>query len=74
MAKNDEQIMSALLLVCAWIFPVTDKEFKMVQKDIARRKGKEAEEVTEEEKRTLEKVTGFAYEALWNAQNAGMKQ
>ena len=46
----------------------------MVQKDIARRKGKEVEEVTEKEKRTLEKVTGFAYEALWNAQNAGMKQ
>ena len=67
-------IMSALLLVCAWIFPVTDKEFKMVQKDIARRKGKEVEAVTEKEKATLEKVTGFAYESLWNTQNAGIKQ
>ena len=66
-------IMSALLLVCAWIFPVTDKEFKMVQKDIARRKGTETEAVTEEEKAALEKVTGFSYDKLWNPGNAGLK-
>ena len=66
-------IMSALLLVCAWIFPVTDKEFKMVQKDIARRKGAEKEAVTEEEKAALEKVTGFSYDKLWNPGNAGLK-
>ena len=67
-------IMSALLLVCAWIFPVTEKEFKMVQKEIARRKGTETEKVTEKEKAALEKVTGFSYEKLWNPENAGLKR
>ena len=66
--------MSALLLVCAWIFPVTEKEFKMVQKEIARRKGTETEKVTEKEKAALEKVTGFSYEKLWNPENAGLKR
>lgn len=67
-------IMSALLLVCALLFPVTEKEFKMVQKDIARRKGTEKEKVTEKEKAALEKVTGFSYEKLWNPENAGLKK
>ena len=67
-------IMSALLLVCAWILPVTEKEFRMVQKDIARRKGTEVEEVTEDEKAVLEKVTGFSYEKLWNTENAGLRR
>ncbi len=67
-------IMSALLLICAWIFPVTDKEFKLVQKDIARRKGTEEGEPTAEEKKALEKVTGFAYDALWKTENAGLKR
>ena len=67
-------IMSALLLICAWIFPVTDKEFKLVQKDIARRKGTDESVATEEEKAALQKVTGFAYDQLWNAKNATMKR
>ena len=67
-------IMSALLLICACIFPVTEKEFRMVQKDIARRKGQEAGEATAEEKAALEKVTGFSYDRLWNPKNAGQKQ
>ena len=67
-------IMSALLLVCAWLFPVTDKEFRLVEKEIARRKGTEEGETTEEEKKALEKVTGFAYEKLWNPANAGLKK
>ena len=67
-------IMSALLLICAWIFPVTDKEFKLVQKDIARRKGAEEGEPTAEEKKALEKVTGFSYKKLWNPENAGLKR
>ena len=53
---------------------MTEKEFRMVQKDIARRKGLEAEEVTEKEKAALEKVTGFSYDKLWNPENAGVKK
>ena len=67
-------IMSALLLVCAVLFPVTDKEFKMVQKDVARRKGTEQSEASEEEKAALRKVTGFDYEDLWNPLNATLKR
>ncbi len=67
-------IMSALLLVCALLFPVTDKEFKLVRKDIARRKGSEEGEASEEEKAALKKVTGFDYENLWNPLNATLKK
>ena len=67
--------MSALLLICAILFPMTDKEFNMVQKDIARRRmPAAAAPATDEEKAALEKVTGFKYEDLWNPANAGLKK
>ncbi|MBQ6388923.1 MAG: MFS transporter [Mogibacterium sp.] len=66
-------ILSALLLICALLFPVTDKEFNLVQKEVARRKGDEAGEATEEEKQILKKVTGFEYDDLWKKENAGLK-
>ena len=53
---------------------MTDKEFRMVQKDIARRKGEETEPATEEEKDALEKVTGFEYDRLWSPLNATLKK
>ena len=52
-------ILSLLLLVVNVFFPIARKEFQIVQKDIARRKGLETEAPTEEIL-TLEKVTGFA--------------
>ena len=67
-------IMSALLLICAVLFPVTEKEFKLVRKEVARRRGEDATEATEEEKAALKKVTGFAYEDLWNPLNATLKK
>ena len=67
-------IMSALLLICAVLFPVTDKEFKLVQKEIARRKGTDQSVATEEEKAALQKVTGFRYEDLWERTNATLKK
>jgi oligogalacturonide transporter len=66
-------ILSALLLVCALAFPVTDKEFKLVQTEVARRKGEDNSVTTEEEKAILKKVTGFDYEKLWSKKNAGLK-
>ena len=30
--------------------------------------------LTPEEKKALEKVTGFAYDALWKTENAGLKR
>ena len=67
-------ILTLLLLIVDLFFPITKKEFNMIQKDIARRKGIEPEAATQEEKLLLEKVTGFAYDSLWNTKNAGMKQ
>ena len=67
-------ILTLLLLIVDLFFPITKKEFNMIQKDIARRKGTETEAATQEEKLLLEKVTGFSYDALWNIKNAGMKQ
>lgn len=67
-------ILSLLLLVVNVFFPIARKEFQIVQKDIARRKGLETEASTEEEILTLEKVTGYAYDKLWNPENAGMKK
>ena len=66
-------ILSLLLVITNIFFPITGKEFNMVQKDIARRKGTESEPATEEEKAALKKVTGFDYEALWNPANSGTK-
>ena len=65
-------ILTVLLIVVNIRFPITGKEFRMVQQDIARHKGEESTAPTEEEKSALHKVTGFAYEALWNPKNAGL--
>jgi oligogalacturonide transporter len=67
-------ILTALLIVVNLFFPITGREFDMVQKDIARRRGSEDAVVTDAEKEALQKVTGFAYDALWNPQNAGLRR
>ena len=67
-------ILSALLLIVAILFPVTSTEFDLVQKEVARRKGEETGEATDEEKKMLEKVTGFSYDRLWSKENAGLKK
>ena len=67
-------ILTALLIVVNLFFPITGREFDMVQRDIARRRGSEDAVVTDAEKEALQKVTGFAYDALWNPQNAGLRR
>ncbi len=52
------------------LFPVTKKEFDIIRKEVARRKGEDTSVITPEEKEVCEKVTGFAYEKLWNKDNA----
>ena len=63
-------VLITLLFVVAAIFPLAGKEFAIVQKEIARRKGEDSSTITEEEKQICEKVTGFAYDNLWNPRNA----
>lgn len=64
-------ILITLLFLVAAIFPLTGKEFKVIQNEISRRKGENPSQITDEEKMICEKVTGFAYDDLWNLKNAG---
>ena len=51
-------------------FPMNKKEFEMIRKEVARRKGEDDSEITPQEIEVCEKVTGFAYDKLWNKDNA----
>lgn len=62
-------VLVTLLLIFGYIFPITKKEFDVVQRDIARRKGDDDSTATEEEKRILKCITGFEYDKLWNEEN-----
>jgi oligogalacturonide transporter len=62
-------ILITLLLISGLIFPLTRKEFRVVQTEIARRRGEVLSKTTEEEKKICEKVTGMPYENLWNKNN-----
>ena len=62
-------VLTILLMITGWVFPMTGKEYAVVRKEIARRKGEETSPVTEEEIRICEKVTGFGYGRLWDRKN-----
>ena len=62
-------VLVAFLLLFGYIFPITNKEFTVVKQDIARRRGEDDSVATDEEKRILERATGFAYEYLWKKSN-----
>lgn len=51
-------------------FPMNKKEFLIIKKEIARRKGEDNSKITPEEIAVCEKVTGFRYDRLWNKDNA----
>jgi oligogalacturonide transporter len=63
-------VLMVLTLFFAVRFPMGKKEFEIVKRDIARRKGEVAEPATEEEKKVCEKITGFSYASLWDERNA----
>jgi len=63
-------VLMALAIFFTVIFPMKKREFEIVKKEIARRKGMDDSVATEEEKKVCEKVTGFAYDKLWNKDNA----
>jgi oligogalacturonide transporter len=65
-------IMMVLCLLMTYLYPANKKEIQLVQKEIARRKGTDASVTTEEEKKTLEKLTGYKYSELWNPANANL--
>lgn len=63
-------LLTALLFLCNLFFPITRKEFNVIQKEIARRKNEDTSETSDEEKKICEKVTGMAYARLWDPANA----
>ncbi len=66
-------ILITALIITGVIFPMTGKEFAIIKKEVARRKGEDHSQPTEEEIKVCEKVTGFAFENLWNKDNAGLR-
>ena len=62
------------LIIVGVLFPLTGKEFAIVQKEIARRKGEDSTTITPEEIKVCEKVTGMSYDRLWSKNNASLKK
>lgn len=63
-------ILMALTIFVALKFPMKQREFEIIRKEIARRKGEDSSLISDGEKKVCETVTGFAYEKLWNKENA----
>lgn len=63
-------ILMVLTIIFAIIFPMNKREFDIVKKEIARRKGEDCSKATDEEMKVCEKVTGFKYNELWKKENA----
>lgn len=63
-------VLMIATLIFTKLFPMNQKEFDVVKKEIARRKGEDDSVATPEEIAICEKVTGFAYDRLWNKENA----
>lgn len=63
-------VLMILTLIETMIFPVGNKEFDVIKREIARRKGESQSKATPEEIAICEKVTGFSYDRLWNKDNA----
>ena len=67
-------ILCIALFYFGYIFPMKQKEFNVVKKEIARHKGLEQSPTTEEEKKICEKVTGMSYDKLWDPANAKLSK
>lgn len=63
-------VLMALALLFTVMFPMNKKQFDVIKKEIARRKGEDNSKATAEEIAVCEKITGFSYDALWNKDNA----
>lgn len=63
-------VLMVLTILCAKLFPMNKPEFEVIKREIARRKGEVKSKATPEEIAICEKVTGYAYDNLWNRDNA----
>ncbi|MCC6095389.1 MAG: MFS transporter [Eubacterium sp.] len=62
-------ILCVLLFVFAYRFPMTEKEFNVIKKEISRRRGEDGSKATPEEIRICERVTGMSFDRLWDEGN-----
>ncbi len=62
-------VLMILLIISGFFFPLTGKEFRVVQAEIARRRGEDSSKATAEDIKICEKVTGLPYDKLWNTDN-----
>ena len=63
-------VLMAFAIIFTALFPMEQREFNIIKKEIARRKGEDSSDATPEEIKVCEKVTGFKYDKLWNKDNA----
>ena len=63
-------VLMALAILFTALFPMEQREFGIIKKEIARRKGEDSSAPTAEERKICEKVTGFDFDKLWNKDNA----
>jgi len=62
-------ILCEFLFICGYGFPIMEKEFNIVKKEISRRRGEDSSIATPEEIRVCERVTGMSYDKLWDNRN-----
>ena len=63
-------VLLAITLYFVIRYPMNKAEFDTVRREVARRKGEDDSAATAEEIAVCEKVTGFAYDRLWDIDNA----
>ena len=63
-------VLMVFTLIVAKLFPMNKPEFEIIKREIARRKGEDNTKASPEEIAVCEKVTGYAYDRLWNKENA----
>lgn len=62
-------ILCIMLFIFGYRFPMTEKEFNIIKREIERRRGNDSSTATPEEIRVCERVTGIPYDRLWDPAN-----
>ena len=63
-------VLMVFAIIFTALFPMKQREFNIIKKEIARRKGEDDSVATADEIAVCEKVTGFKFDKLWNRDNA----
>ena len=63
-------LLCLITIFFTWRFAMNKEEFEIIRREIARRKGEDPSTATAEEIAVFEKVTGYAFDKLWNKENA----